>query len=71
MPLGASAGVSLRGSLGGRDPLGRGGTSDDVANLLLFLASDLASYITGQTITVDGGRHIHELSGAWASTRQV
>ena len=36
-------------------PLGRAGTSDDVANLLLFLASDLASYITGQTINIDGG----------------
>ena len=36
-------------------PLGRAGTNDDVANLLLFLASDAASYITGQTINVDGG----------------
>ncbi|WP_394848689.1 SDR family oxidoreductase [Pendulispora brunnea] len=38
-----------------RIPLGRAGTTDDVANLLLFLASDAASYITGQTINVDGG----------------
>jgi meso-butanediol dehydrogenase/(S,S)-butanediol dehydrogenase/diacetyl reductase len=36
-------------------PLGRAGTSDDVASLLLFLASDDAAYITGQTINVDGG----------------
>jgi meso-butanediol dehydrogenase/(S,S)-butanediol dehydrogenase/diacetyl reductase len=36
-------------------PLGRAGTNDDVANLLLFLASDAASYITGQSINVDGG----------------
>jgi meso-butanediol dehydrogenase / (S,S)-butanediol dehydrogenase / diacetyl reductase len=36
-------------------PLGRAGTNDDVANLLLFLASDEASYITGQSINVDGG----------------
>jgi meso-butanediol dehydrogenase/(S,S)-butanediol dehydrogenase/diacetyl reductase len=36
-------------------PLGRAGTSDDVAALLLFLASDDAAYITGQTINVDGG----------------
>ncbi|WP_327313494.1 glucose 1-dehydrogenase [Streptomyces sp. NBC_01235] len=36
-------------------PLGRAGTDDDVANLLLFLASDEAAYITGQTINVDGG----------------
>ncbi|HEY6160480.1 MAG TPA: 3-oxoacyl-[acyl-carrier-protein] reductase [Bacteroidia bacterium] len=36
-------------------PLKRGGTADDVANLCLFLASDLSSYITGQTINVCGG----------------
>lgn len=36
-------------------PLGRAGTNDDVANLLLFLASPDASYITGQSINVDGG----------------
>jgi meso-butanediol dehydrogenase/(S,S)-butanediol dehydrogenase/diacetyl reductase len=36
-------------------PLGRAGTTDDVASLLLFLASDDAAYITGQTINVDGG----------------
>lgn len=36
-------------------PLKRAGTDDDVANLLLFLASADASYITGQSINVDGG----------------
>lgn len=36
-------------------PLKRGGTTEDVANLTLFLASDMSSYITGQTINVDGG----------------
>lgn len=36
-------------------PLGRAGTNDDIANLLLFLASDDAAYITGQAINVDGG----------------
>jgi 3-oxoacyl-[acyl-carrier protein] reductase len=35
-------------------PLKRGGTPEDVANLTLFLASDMASYISGQTINVDG-----------------
>ena len=36
-------------------PLKRGGTPDDVANVALFLASDLSSYITGQVIPVCGG----------------
>ncbi len=36
-------------------PLKRGGTPEDVANLCLFLASDMSAYITGQTINVDGG----------------
>ena len=36
-------------------PLGRFGTPNDVANLVCFLASDEAGYITGQTVNVDGG----------------
>ncbi|NUM31168.1 MAG: 3-oxoacyl-[acyl-carrier-protein] reductase [Bacteroidetes bacterium] len=36
-------------------PLKRGGTPEDVANLSLFLASDLSSYITGQVLSVCGG----------------
>ncbi|MFA5542369.1 MAG: 3-oxoacyl-[acyl-carrier-protein] reductase [Bacilli bacterium] len=36
-------------------PLNRLGDPDDVANLVLFLASDKSNYITGQTINVDGG----------------
>lgn len=38
-----------------RTPLGRWGTPDDMGNAALFLASPLASFITGQTICVDGG----------------
>ncbi len=36
-------------------PLKRGGTPEDVANLCVFLASDMSTYITGQTLHVDGG----------------
>lgn len=38
-----------------RIPLRRGGTPQDVAQACLFLASDMASYVTGQVIAVDGG----------------
>lgn len=36
-------------------PLKRGGTPEDVANLCVFLGSDMSTYITGQTLNVDGG----------------
>ena len=38
-----------------RIPLGRTGTSDEIAEVVLFLASDAASYVIGQAIVVDGG----------------
>lgn len=39
-------------------PLGRFGTAEDIANLCLFLSSDMGSYITGQTISACGGLNI-------------
>lgn len=41
-------------------PMGRGGTSDEVAALIAWLATSEASYITGQSIVIDGGNSIME-----------
>lgn len=41
-----------------RIPLRRGGTPEDVANIALFLASDLSAYVSGQVIQVDGGMNM-------------
>jgi 3-oxoacyl-[acyl-carrier protein] reductase len=39
-------------------PLGKFGTTEDIANVTLFLASELSSYVTGQVIGVDGGLYM-------------
>ena len=39
-------------------PLGRPGQASEIAALILFLASDQAGWITGETIAIDGGRHL-------------
>lgn len=44
-----------RAAVAQNTPVGRVGTADDIANMALFLASDAASFVTGQTIAVDGG----------------
>jgi NAD(P)-dependent dehydrogenase (short-subunit alcohol dehydrogenase family) len=49
-------------------PLGRMGTLEDLAHLVDFLISDRSSYLTGQTITLDGGIG---LRSAWALARRV
>ena len=44
----------------GRIPLGRVGLPEDIGNVALFLASDMSSLMTGQTLAVDGGWSIGE-----------
>jgi NAD(P)-dependent dehydrogenase (short-subunit alcohol dehydrogenase family) len=39
-------------------PLGRPGQADEVASLVVFLASEKAGWMTGETIPIDGGRHL-------------
>ena len=40
-------------------PMGRPGHAHEVAGCPLFLASELASYVTGSEIDINGGSHIH------------
>jgi 3-oxoacyl-[acyl-carrier protein] reductase len=51
-------GISFEEALAGRQktvPMGRFGTAEDVANMVVFLCSPASGYTTGQTILVDGG----------------
>jgi 3-oxoacyl-[acyl-carrier protein] reductase len=51
----------VNADIASRVPLGRLGAAQDIAGAMLFLASDLATYITGQTIVVDGGSTLPEV----------
>ena len=50
--------AATRAMLVAKHPLGRIATADDVAWATLFLASDRASFITGVSLPIDGGRHL-------------
>jgi len=44
-------------------PIGRGGKPEEVGHMIVFLAAEQASYITGQTFVVDGGNTLQEYKG--------
>lgn len=56
--------------MGKNTPLGRAGQPEDIANAVLFLSSELSSYITGQTLNVSGGMPLGRYrEGGFAASR--
>lgn len=69
-PLNASwtENAEMRKKVESHIPLGRSASSEEVAGVFAFLASDDAAYITGQTIYVDGGLTLHtDFKNNWSS----
>lgn len=64
-----SEGGFLSGRLGeeflARTPLGRFGEPDDIAKVAVFLVSDYGGWVTGVTLSVDGGAHMRGLHSYW------
>jgi NAD(P)-dependent dehydrogenase (short-subunit alcohol dehydrogenase family) len=52
-------GLNEREAMIAKTPLARIGTPDDIASVVVFLCSDLARFVTGQNIVVDGGMTLH------------
>ena len=57
---GASTGtLPAAPAMAAKTPLARVGTPDDIAGVVTFLVSDMARFITGQNIVIDGGMTLH------------
>ena len=54
----AAAPAAVRESAISQIPLGRTGTAEDIANAVVYLASDQASYLTGVSLDVNGGLYM-------------
>jgi len=54
----AAGAVASREAMASRVPVGRMGTGDDIAAACLYLVSEEASYVTGQTVSVNGGSFV-------------
>jgi 3alpha(or 20beta)-hydroxysteroid dehydrogenase len=67
-PMTASAPAWFRDANIEQTPLGRTGTADEVAPLVVFLISDESSYISGAEIVVDGGQTAHGGSKLYSDT---